>query len=535
MAFRPNNDRPHLPNDRFTRLTSREQRIVEKSWAKTFADIVFPAIREARFAVLYSDNQASRPATPVNIVVGALTIKEFTGLSDEELFASICCDVRFQYALHTTSMIEQPVSDRTFSRFRERLARHKLSTGQDLLKEEIEYLTSIFAKHMHIDGTFKRMDSLMVDSSCKHMTRIDILYTTVYNAVRLLHRLGADDQLPTELLHYLDDDDHNRVIYHCKDDDLLTRIDRIIQDALLVLGLMDDDLWKEFQEYQILIRMLSEQTVTGPDEKVTLRPSSEISPQSLQNPSDPDATYREKAGKKHKGFVANLIESVGDSSGLVTAYAFEPNSYSDSQFCKDYLNSREEDAPAETVVADGAFGGEENMKLAAEKNVRLITTALSGKDPDPVFADFSFSEDGTVVDSCAAGYTPLKSTYNEKNEQFRVLFPKEACSHCANREKCKAKEQKNSFVVTLSHKKVNRARYRKLLSTEEYRELTRRRNAIEGIPSVLRRKYHVDHMPVRGKIRSEIFFSFKIGAYNFTKLYKHERQRAKYAQMAGNS
>lgn len=48
-------------------------------------------------------------------------LKEMLGLSDDELMDSICCDVRFQYALHTTSFEEQPISDRTFSRFRERL------------------------------------------------------------------------------------------------------------------------------------------------------------------------------------------------------------------------------------------------------------------------------------------------------------------------------------------------------------------------------------------------------------------------------
>ena len=37
------------------------------------------------------------------------------------MFESICCDIRFQYALHTTHLKNQPISDRAFSRFRERL------------------------------------------------------------------------------------------------------------------------------------------------------------------------------------------------------------------------------------------------------------------------------------------------------------------------------------------------------------------------------------------------------------------------------
>ena len=35
-------------------LTEREKRMLEKSWANTFADKVFPAIDENIFSVLYS-------------------------------------------------------------------------------------------------------------------------------------------------------------------------------------------------------------------------------------------------------------------------------------------------------------------------------------------------------------------------------------------------------------------------------------------------------------------------------------------------
>jgi hypothetical protein len=52
------------------------------------------------------------------------------------------------------------------------------------------------------------------------------------------------------------------------------------------------------------------------------------------------------------------------------------------------------------------------------------------------------------------------------------------------------------------------------LSADKYRELQRKRNGVEGIPSILRRRYHVDEMPVRGYLRSKLWFSFKIGAIN---------------------
>ena len=113
-------------------LTAREQKALENSWAEVFAKEVFPTIDETPFAVLYSD-KASRPNTPVNVIIGALILKELFNLSDDEVVEDLLLDPRFQYALHTTSFEDQPVSERTLSRFRSRLAAYELTTGEDLL------------------------------------------------------------------------------------------------------------------------------------------------------------------------------------------------------------------------------------------------------------------------------------------------------------------------------------------------------------------------------------------------------------------
>ncbi|SMP60719.1 WG repeat-containing protein [Anoxynatronum buryatiense] len=139
-----------------------------------FSEIVFPAINEERFAVLYSDKAASRPNAPVNAIVGALILKEMFALTDEDLLESILCDVRFQVALRSTSFKEQPFSDRTFSRFRERLYHYELETGEDLLKDEMEALAETFRQYLGIEPTLKRMDSLMVSSNGYYLLPVSV-------------------------------------------------------------------------------------------------------------------------------------------------------------------------------------------------------------------------------------------------------------------------------------------------------------------------------------------------------------------------
>lgn len=57
----------------------------------------------------------------------------------------------------------------------------------------------------------------------------------------------------------------------------------------------------------------------------------------LQTPSDLEATFRSKAGKEHRGYVANMEESVGKNGTIVTGYAYEQNIHSDSRFLKEHL------------------------------------------------------------------------------------------------------------------------------------------------------------------------------------------------------
>ena len=150
-------------------------------------------------------------------------------------------------------------------------------------------------------------------------------------------------------------------------------------------------------------------------------------------------------------------------------------------------------------------------------------TSASGESSgtDPVMAEFEFNEDQTEVIRCPKGNVPVGNTYCDQSGMIRVSFKKSDCQHCPFKDQCKVKFQKKNAVVTLSAKMKARAEYLKLLGTDEYRQLARKRNAIEGIPSVLRRRYHIDQIPVFGKQRSKIFFYFKVGAFNIVKLMRH--------------
>lgn len=197
--------------DPYNTLTEREKGFLKKSWAKYFADHIFPKIDEKPYTVLYSSKD-SRPNTAVNIQIGSLILNEFTSLSDDDILTSLMFDIRFQYALHTTSFIEQPLNDRTLGRFRERCTTYEKETGIDLLRKTIEALADEMAAMMKLDRSLKRMNSLMVASNIKRMGRLELLYTCVSNLTKEIRKKGLS--VPESMVHYTEADDRNRIIYH---------------------------------------------------------------------------------------------------------------------------------------------------------------------------------------------------------------------------------------------------------------------------------------------------------------------------------
>ena len=60
MSFKENSCQKISFSDSFTGLTVREQKVLENSWEKVFADEIFPDIDEKRFSVLYCDKQKGK-------------------------------------------------------------------------------------------------------------------------------------------------------------------------------------------------------------------------------------------------------------------------------------------------------------------------------------------------------------------------------------------------------------------------------------------------------------------------------------------
>ena len=528
MAFRTNDAQQTSIFDSFQSLTPREQKALDRSWAKTFADEIFPKIDEKRFSVLYSE-KASRPNTPVNVIIGALILKELFNLSDDEVVEDLLLDPRFQYALHTTSFDEQPISDKTLTRFRQRCYDYEQLHGVDLYHDCVTDLGQLTSKLMGIDGRIRRMDSLMVEANIRKLSRTELIYRCISKLASYLHKEGKEEYVKG-LEHYYDPNDFNRVIYHNRSTETDELTKQLLSDAA-ELQKRCEEAFSETTEYQLLVRCLSEQTIEEEGKRrLRTKEDGTMGSNVMQSPADPDATYREKAGKQYRGYVANVEECVGEKKSCVTDYQFEANNVSDSAMLKDKLSRMERSEEEILMTTDGAYAGEDNTEAAREKNVKLVTTDLPGKDVPEIMGKFVLNEEETRVIECPKGYKPISSNYIRQTGTCTASFSRDLCAECPCKDECHAKIYKRVAKIRVSGKQVRRAKLQKEMKGDEYKLYARLRNGVETIPSILKNVYNVNRMSVRGRIRCKFYFGSKINALNFRKLLGYRRGTGHYAQ-----
>jgi hypothetical protein len=517
--YKPNRAQQGSIFDRTANMTTRERGVLENSWAEDFSRNIFPRINEDRFSVLF-DDRTGRPNTPINVMVGALIIKEMFEYTDDEMYENMLLNQQVQHALNLTSAEEIPFSDRTLSRFRRALLGHEADTGEDLLKEEIIALALHIKDLLGIGDRIRRMDSLMISSRCKKIGRLELVYSCIEDLAKECAKLNGLGFLPESLVKYTVAGNKNATIYRMKGGEAETRLDAAVADAIAIRELCREG-FGGCTAYLLLERMLGDQTTDGKP-----KPGKEIKPTSLQNPSDPDATFRRKAGSKHTGYVGNVVEGCENGECVIIDYGLEQNVHSDQEFGKKHIENTEPQPEGAVLVCDGAYGSEENFDAAEARGILLVPTCLAGKAPNPSLVDFEI--DGDAIARCPCGAVPVSSGYNEDTRTLSASFEACQCEPCGLRGTCPSAIRKGRGEVKFTDTAYNRSLHARNLGSEEYKEYGKIRNGVEAVPSVLRRKLGVDSIPVSGLKPSAIFFGCKVAAMNVATLVRSrlKKQRA---------
>ena len=141
-------------------------------------------------------------------------------------------------------------------------------------------------------------------------------------------------------------------------------------------------------------------STSGDDCQVTVKEPKQIPSDSLQNPSDPDASY---SGHKGQGYQVQVMETYTDTDdpeqkaqtlNLITHVEVERAHESDANALIPAIESAQERelAPKE-LLADSLYGSDENVETAKDKGVDVISPPMgSEKEGTLGLSDFHHRE-----------------------------------------------------------------------------------------------------------------------------------------------
>ena len=183
-----------------------------------------------------------------------------------------------------------------------------------------------------------------------------------------------------------------------------------------------------------------------------------------------------------------------------------------------------EDGPDQLFIADGAYNSDRLEELVSEKKVEIQTTSLTEKAPEDILADFVLNADKTEVQLCPCGKAPTACKYNPNTGNITATMPGNCCASCPHQKECKAiiNNKKKKSTVRVTGKSVTCAKQARHFSTEEGKSNANRRNGVEGIMSVMRRKYGIDHIPVFGLEWIKSWIWTTLLSYNLVKYQKYK-------------
>ena len=501
--FRQNHKHLQIPMfSTVASLPEAQRKLLEETWAGTFYREFFSRIDERPFAVLFAD-VASRPNIPVNRLVAFDVLKAGFGWSDEEMYEAYLFNVQVRYALGLYDLGDDSFDLRTLYYFRHRLSEHMQNTGENLIEKAFAQVTDQQIKAFQVKTGRLRMDSTYVSSNICHMSRLHLLVEMLQRVQRMLteadqHRYAADFA-PYVL------GTAGQFLYRLHGQDITPHIEQVgILMARLVVELRA--LYTQKDTYMLLERVFLEHFALEPT-RVRVKTGAELNSRTLQSPDDPEATYRNKGGERHLGYVSNITETCDPENKLqlIVGMQTEQNVTDDGVLLAAALPSLKERTGVHELTTDGGYMGDVPRCATAAQDVHHVLTSLRGAQPGTValgtFAIGNGTDGQPALITCPfQQVVPLTS---KRPGRYRAHFDRATCATCPQALRCPARRLKELPVraLYLRLRDIESAQQQRAFLLQEKGHTGNLRVAIEGTISALKRPFADGQLPVRGRFR----------------------------------
>jgi hypothetical protein len=490
--------------DPWNHLGPKRRKLLDESWSGVFRKYLLeklPVYKVAR----HFDETMGRPSKELYTAIGALMLQQFHDLSDPEVSMALAFNEQWHYALDITdeSDASKYISERTLRTYRRILIREGLACVL------FETLTDSLIKVFDMDTAKQRLDSTLIQSNMRKLGRIRIFAATIRKFLKKLKR--AQPELFNTLLEpelcdrYLAKESEG-CFSRVKPSEASRTLDELAHDLLHLVELFSShDTVSSLSEYKLLERVLREQcqiTGSGTDTKVEIKPPKEVSPDSLQNPSDPDAGYDSYKGQ---GYQVQIMETYKTENkdkkkpDLITYVEVEPAYKHDAHALQPAIDAvRKRDCCPEELICDTLYGGDDNVQEASAKGVEVVAP-LAGHTPsgDTNLSNFTFDETTHFVTRCPEGHKP-DNVCRTRTNRIQARFNKSICYTCPHVKNCPVQPGKKASYLRYDDKTLRLSRRRAYEQTREFKDRFRWRAGIEGTNSHLKSDVRAKRLRVRG-------------------------------------
>ena len=478
---------------------------MDTSWAALFREHILCELPVSKVAPFFNDS-FGRPTKELYTALGVLLLQQIHDLTDEETVSQLAFNLQWHYALDIVDESDEAkyLCPKTLWNMRD------LVIDNHLDKVIFECSTDVLAKVFNVDTSAQRIDSVHIKSNMRRLGRIGIFAKTIHTFLINLKRHHQDlfEALDKDLVERYMSEKALSCFSLIKPSEAQKTLETVSGDLFhLVQRFGGHPQVSSMYSYATMVRVFKEHCEIKEEEGVPaelkVKASREIPSDSLQNPSDPDATY---SGHKGQGYQVQVMETYctdedeqerSKTLNLITHVEVQRACESDAHALIPALESAEERglAPAQ-VLADSLYGSDENSEKAESMGVEVISPTMGTERKDTLgLSEFGFSEKGKIS-ACPQGHAPVKVKH--KKHRHTVVFGSSHCIHCSYREACPVKPGKKHYYLRYEDKTMRIATRRAKEHTPEFKDKYRWRAGIEATMSEYDRITGVKRLRVRG-------------------------------------
>jgi hypothetical protein len=486
-------------------LGQKRRKLMDTSWAALFREHILCELPVNKVAPFFNDT-FGRPTKELYTALGVLLLQQIHDLTDEETVSQLAFNLQWHYALDIVDESDEA----------KYLCAKTLWNMRDLVIENhldevlFERSTEVLARVFKVDTTAQRIDSVHIKSNMRRLGRIGIFVKSIYTFLINLKRRHQElfEALAQDLVERYLRDKALSCFSLIKPSEAQKTLETVSGDLFhLVQRFADNPQVNSMYSYATMVRVLKEHCeIKGEDgdpAELRVKGSREIPSDSLQNPSDPDATYD---GHKGQGYQVQVMETYctddneqerDKTLNLITHVEVQRASESDAHALIPALESAIERglAPAQ-VLADSPYGSDENSQKAEHMGVEVVSPTMGVEKDDALsLSEFTFSEKGKIT-TCPQGHVPVKVKH--KRHRYSAAFDSSHCTQCPFREACPVKPGKKHHYLRYEDKTMRIATRRAKEQTPEFKDKYRWRAGIEATMSEYDRTTGVKRLRVRG-------------------------------------